>query len=205
VIEVLPAGRDALLVDLGSAAGARRAYRAIMAAVETGTMPRPRDVVPAARTVLVVGVSDADLMARVIRSYRDDPGVDQAGRLIELEVTFDGPDLADVGRHWRCDVDEVVARVRGTAYEVGFTGFTPGFAYLLPDGGWTEVPRRQTPRARVPAGSVGLAGPYCGVYPRATPGGWQLVGRTDAVLFDPQRTDPALLHPGHRVRFVDRG
>jgi KipI family sensor histidine kinase inhibitor len=205
VIDVLRAGSDAVLVDLGSTADAQRAYRAILAAVEAGTLPSPRDIVPAARTVLVVGLSAVDRISRVIETYPAEPAAQDAGRPVKIDVTFDGPDLADVGRHWHCDIDEVVGRVRSTTYDVGFTGFTPGFAYLIPDGDWTEVPRRASPRAQVPAGSVGLAGPYCGVYPRSTPGGWQLVGRTDAVLFDPQRRDPALLRPGDRVRLVDRG
>ncbi len=87
-------------------------------------------------------------------------------------------------------------------YLVAFLGFTPGFPYLVGLDPALHVPRRATPRTRVPAGSVGLAGSQTGVYPTASPGGWQLIGRTEAVLFDPDRDPPALLAPGDRLRFV---
>jgi KipI family sensor histidine kinase inhibitor len=99
------------------------------------------------------------------------------------------------------DEAEVVARHTAGEYRSGFCGFAPGFAYLTGLPPELHVPRRETPRTRVPAGAVGLAGPFAGAYPRASPGGWQLVGRTDAVLFDVDRDPPALLAPGIRVRF----
>jgi KipI family sensor histidine kinase inhibitor len=130
---------------------------------------------------------------------------DPTGRLVELPVVFDGPDLPDVARLTGRAVPALVAALTGVELTVAFGGFAPGFGYLtgLPED--LHVPRRETPRTRVPAGSVGLAGPYAGAYPRASPGGWQLVGRTDAVLFDVDRDPPALLVPGARVRFREVG
>jgi KipI family sensor histidine kinase inhibitor len=115
---------------------------------------------------------------------------------------FDGPDLDEVASLTGRTADGVVAALAAAELTVAFTGFAPGFGYLtgLPED--LHVPRRATPRTRVPAGAVGLAGPFAGAYPRASPGGWQLVGRTDAVLFDPDRDPPALLVPGATVRLV---
>jgi KipI family sensor histidine kinase inhibitor len=125
--------------------------------------------------------------------------------VLEVPVRYDGADLAEVAALWGCDVAEVVRRHTGDRWTVAFCGFAPGFGYLVADEGghhW-DVPRRDVPRTRVPAGSVGLAGPYTGAYPRASPGGWQLVGRTTLELFDATREPPALLTPGRPVRFVD--
>jgi len=118
-------------------------------------------------------------------------------------VRYDGPDLDDVATHLGITRSEVVARHTGQVWTVEFAGFAPGFAYLTGSEGDLEVPRRHSPRTRIPAGSVGLAGPYSGVYPRPSPGGWQLIGRTDVTLWDAERDPPALLTPGRRVRFVE--
>jgi KipI family sensor histidine kinase inhibitor len=99
------------------------------------------------------------------------------------------------------DADEVVRRHTGTEWTVAFCGFAPGFGYLTPDGEPWDVPRRDSPRTRVPAGAVALAGGFSGVYPRESPGGWQLIGRTDVAVFDVARDPAALLRPGVRVRF----
>ena len=168
------------------------------------------DVVPAARTVLLTGLThDPDAVAREIRTWTIPALAADAGPLVMLPVAFDGPDLADVAQLWGTTADAVVARLRDLEFRVGFSGFSPGFAYLtgLPEN--LAVPRRENPRTRVPAGSVGLAGRYCGVYPRESPGGWQLVGRVvdtglaDTELWDVERDPPALLTPGTRVRFTD--
>ena len=121
---------------------------------------------------------------------------------MELPVVYDGADLEDIASRWGTDVDGVVARHTGTAFVSAFCGFAPGFAYLAGLAGEYAVPRLDSPRTRVPAGAVGLAGPWCGVYPSESPGGWRLLGRTDARLWDPDRSRPALLAPGTRVRFV---
>ncbi|WP_256461167.1 5-oxoprolinase subunit B family protein [Blastococcus sp. PRF04-17] len=120
---------------------------------------------------------------------------------MELPVTFDGPDLPEVAELVEMPVPDVVRALTSVALTVAFSGFAPGFGYLTGLPQELHVPRRATPRTRVPAGSVGLAGPYAGAYPSESPGGWQLVGRTDAVLFDVHRDPPALLFPGTRVRF----
>ncbi len=128
-----------------------------------------------------------------------------AAEPVVLPVRYDGADLAEVAALWGVAEEEVARVHSGIEFRVAFCGFAPGFGYLtgLPER--LHVPRRATPRTAVPAGSVGLAGPYTGVYPRSSPGGWQLIGRTDAVLWDPAREPAALLAPGTRVRFEECG
>ena len=200
-LTVTPYGDRALLVEVPDPA----AVAAVRAALEAGPLPGQRDLVPAARTVLVVldrQPSDLDL-ATLRRLSPAAPAPDRGTAAVELPVVFDGEDLADVAGLTGRSVADVVAALTSPELTVAFCGFAPGFGYLtgLPDD--LHVPRRATPRTRVPAGSVALAGPYAGVYPQASPGGWQLVGRTDAVLFDVDRDPPALLSPGTVVRFRD--
>ena len=192
----LPVGPDALLVECADLAQMRALHATVL---ERGV--EAADVVPAARTVLLDGIADPAALAREIADWtllEPDAG---EGRLVELPVTYDGPDVAEVARHWGVAPEEVGARHAGTEFVVAFCGFAPGFAYLA--GLDTPVPRRESPRASVPAGSVGVAGTFTGVYPRESPGGWQLIGRTDAELWRPSHPEePALLTPGTRVRFV---
>jgi 5-oxoprolinase (ATP-hydrolysing) subunit B len=149
--------------------------------------------------------TDADALADTVRALWARPlQPRQAGRLVEIPVVYDGPDLADVATHCGLSPDEVVRRHTAADYIVYFIGFQPGFAYL---GGLDEslhTPRRAEPRTAVPAGSVGIGGAQTGIYPLATPGGWQLIGRTALPLFDPQAEPPTLLAPGDRVRFVEQ-
>lgn len=156
------------------------------------------DIVPGERTVLVDGASAASVSA-ALSGFRPSAPARPSG-LVRLPTVYDGEDLALAAHHLSLSVEELVARHSSTEFTVAFCGFAPGFGYLtgLP---WT-VPRLAAPRPRVPAGSVGLAGPYTGVYPSASPGGWLLVGRTDVRLFDVDASPPALLAPGTRVRFV---
>jgi len=197
-LRVLPYGDRALLVEVDGL----EAVAAVRAALARSPLPGQVDLVPAARTVLVVlDRPPADLDVAALR--RLPLGVvtgDDDVRTVELPVTFDGPDLSDVAQLTGRSVPELIAALTSTELTVAFGGFAPGFGYLtgLPED--LHVPRRATPRTRVPAGSVGLAGPFAGAYPQASPGGWQLVGRTDAVLFDVDRDPPALLTPGTRVR-----
>lgn len=161
------------------------------------------EVVPAAETVLVDGFRDRDALERALAAWV--PGAaPPVGAVVEVPTSYDGIDLDDVADRWGTDRAGVVERHGSLVFTSAFCGFAPGFAYLagLPED-WS-VPRLDTPRHRVPAGSVALAGTWCGVYPTASPGGWRLLGRTDAVLWDQSRPQPALLAPGTRVRFVPR-
>ncbi|RBY77078.1 allophanate hydrolase [Blastococcus sp. TF02-09] len=202
-MRVLPYGDRALLVEVDGP----EAVAAIRRALEAAPLPGQRDVVPAARTVLVVlDRRPTDLDATAVRRLPTaDAGPADGGPLVTVPVVLDGPDLAEVARLSGRSVPGVVAALTGVELTVAFSGFAPGFGYLtgLPED--LHVPRRETPRTRVPAGAVALAGPYAGIYPRSSPGGWQLVGRTDAVLFDVDRDPPALLVPGARVRFREVG
>jgi KipI family sensor histidine kinase inhibitor len=130
-----------------------------------------------------------------------------AGPAIEIAVQYggeDGPDLEAVAAAACCSASEVVAKHTGRLYRVYMIGFVPGFAYMGSVDPSIAMPRHRVPRERVPAGSVGITGEQTGVYPISTPGGWQLIGRTDAVMFDPTRTPASLLAPGDLVRFVER-
>ena len=192
-------GDRALLVELAGLP----AVTALRTALEASPLAGQVDLVPAAGTVLVV-LDRPPTEVDVVALRRLAPGPqppDGAAPLVELPVVFDGPDLADVAELTGRSVPDLVHALTGTELTVAFGGFSPGFGYLsgLPEE--LHVARRATPRTRVPAGSVGLAGPYAGAYPQESPGGWQLVGRTDAVLFDVDRDPPALLRPGIRVRF----
>lgn len=183
------------------------AVHALAAAVRAAGLPGVLDVVPGYRTVLVTTDEPARLMA--VRDALPQLGLSRppaadGGRRVEVPVVYDGADLAEVGRLTGLTEAEVVARHTAPLYLVAFLGFTPGFPYLVGLDPALHVPRRSTPRTVVPAGSVGLAGDQTGVYPRASPGGWQLLGRTEVVLFDPAREPPALLAPGDRLRFTDR-
>ena len=199
-MKVLPFGDAALLVELDDL----DAVLALAAAVRAERFDGVLDVVPAARTVLVVtepGMSLDPLAARVT-SLSPAPSADMAAsEAVEIEVVYDGPDLAEVARLTGLGEDEVVAAHTGTPWRIAFGGFAPGFAYLTGGDPRLSVPRRDEPRTTVPAGAVGLAGEYSGVYPRPSPGGWQLIGRTDVVLWDAERDPPALLAPGGSVRF----
>jgi KipI family sensor histidine kinase inhibitor len=129
----------------------------------------------------------------------------RAGRRIDIPVHYggeDGPDLVEVARHCGLTPEEVVRRHGAAEYVVYFIGFQPGFPYLGGLDATLHTPRRAEPRTAVPAGSVGIGGAQTGIYPLATPGGWQLIGRSRVALFDPQAEPPTLLAPGDRVRFV---
>ncbi|WP_148614761.1 5-oxoprolinase subunit B family protein [Nocardioides rubriscoriae] len=195
-MHLVPVGPSAYLAEV---AGAAVALDLASWARRTGV--DAVEVVPAARTVLFDGVVDPAALRRVLQRWR--PGAAAVdGDLVEVPTTYDGDDLDDVAERWGTDRAGVVARHAELTFTSAFCGFAPGFAYLtgLPDG--LAVPRLDSPRPRVPAGSVGLAGSWCGVYPTSSPGGWRLLGRTDVSLWDPARPQPALLAPGTRVRFV---
>jgi KipI family sensor histidine kinase inhibitor len=154
--------------------------------------------------------TDLAALERVIRDEeRRGSGSDAAPErpMVELAVRYggeDGPDLAAVAKWAQCSCDEVIERHASRTYRVYMLGFVPGFAYMGRVDSTIAAPRHRLPRERVPAGSVGIAGEQTGVYPIATPGGWQLIGRTEAVMFDSARAVPSLLQPGDLVRFVPR-
>lgn len=165
------------------------------------------DIVPAAETVLVC-FDPSSIALSAVRAWVDhavthpaDVDGAEAAPLIEIGVHYDGPDLVTASTAAGVSVETLIDDHQHAHWRVAFTGFAPGFGYLVADDWPHRLPRLAAPRTRVPAGSVALADGFSGVYPRATPGGWQLIGTTDVVLFDPERTPPALLSPGARVRF----
>ncbi len=173
------------------------------------------DVVPGHQTLLVVwdeGVADAAALVAKLQALASDPSDftlattdigDEPPAPVTVSVVYDGADLEAISAKLGLSRAAVVELHSGVEYTVAFTGFAPGFPYLIAaePSRLLELPRLHTPRTAVPAGSVAVAAGYCGVYPRRSPGGWNLLGRTDAVLFDAAREPPALLEPGARVRF----
>ncbi|KAA0102209.1 allophanate hydrolase subunit 1 [Mycolicibacterium sp. P1-18] len=195
-------GDQALLLDVDDTAD----VLAWCDAVRRAELPGVVEVVPAARTVLLVLAGprhQAPTRARLggLQVERSDITPAVPGAEVTIDVVYDGEDLDEVARLTGLSSDEVVAAHTAAPLRVGFGGFAPGFAYLVGGDERLHVPRRAEPRTKVPAGSVGLAGEFSGVYPRESPGGWQLIGRTDAVLWDVHRDPPALLVPGSWVRF----
>ena len=198
---VLPYGSGALLVEVSSLEEVMALYPALL----TARAPGIGELVPAARTILVpVDTSRLSLRAAErwitgVSASAPTPPADSP--LVTIDVVYDGEDLGEVA--------ELTGRTRmslidfhtAAEWRVAFIGFAPGFAYLASPSATLDVPRRATARTRVPVGSVGLGGQFSGVYPRASPGGWQLIGRTNATLWDVDRVPPALLSPGDRVRF----
>lgn len=203
ILQLRPAGRRAVLAQLPGNASVRKLVAAVrdqVAGLE--------EVVAGHETVLLVWeegrTPPADLherVAGVLASAHRDP----EPRTVTLDVRYDGPDLAEVAQACGVSAEEVVRRHLAATYEVGFLGFAPGFAYLLGGDPSLQPPRRASPRERVPAGSVALAGEYSAIYPSASPGGWHLLGACDAVLFDLDRAEPALLQTGTRVRLREAG
>lgn len=201
-MRMLRCADSGLLVELDDLG----AVRALHAALTQSPPPGVIDLVPAARTLLLrVDPVTAD-MAEVEYAVRTAPVGEIArhrSELLRIPVSYDGEDLRDVARLTGLTEREVVAEHTGVEWTVAFGGFAPGFGYLVGGSGRLEVPRRTESRTRVPAGSVALAGGFTGVYPRESPGGWQLIGVTDVELWRVDREPPALLRPGVRVRFEE--
>lgn len=197
---LLPYGRAAVLLETDDSVAALGLQRAVVAAGLAGVV----EAVPAARTVLV---SFTDAAARsaaepVLRGLVPVVAKGEQPRVVEVPTRYDGPDLDEVAELTGLSREAVVAAHTASTYRVDFIGFAPGFAYLSGVAPELQVPRRATPRTAVPPGSVALAGDLTAVYPRSSPGGWQLIGSTDLVTWDLSAEDPALFHPGDEVRFV---
>lgn len=200
-MRLLPCGSTALLVELDDLDEVLGYYAALLAEPPDGVV----DIVPAARTVMVVtdpARTDLATLEQFLRDTAARKDSRAGGDLVEIPVVYDGEDLADVAGLLGCDVAEVIRRHTADEWTVAFCGFAPGFGYLTGQSRW-DVSRRKSPRTKVPAGSVALAGEFSGVYPRESPGGWQLLGRTEVAVFDQTRDPAALLQPGRRVRFID--
>ncbi len=200
-MRLLPSGSTAVLVELDDLDEVLALYAALTEDRPAGVV----ELVPAARTLLVVvDLAQTSLAAVEAALRRTTPRGGHAGTCerLEVPVVYDGADLEDVASLLRCDVAELVRRHAAEEWTVAFCGFAPGFGYLTSASQSWDVPRRPSPRTRVPAGAVAIAGEFSGIYPRESPGGWQLLGRTDLVPFDLSREPAALLRPGVRVRFV---
>jgi KipI family sensor histidine kinase inhibitor len=209
-MRLLPCGDAALLAELDHLSDVLALRVAIDAERERegGALADVLDVVPAARTVLVRCRPSEGALGRVAERLSELDVTHHSsdeGPHVEIEVHYDGPDLADVAGLTGLSEDEIVRLHTDAEWTVAFTGFLPGFGYLVGGDERLAVPRRDESRTKVPAGSVGLAGEFTGAYPRESPGGWQLIGRTEARLWDPDREQPALLVPGTRVTFVRVG
>ncbi|GAA1337473.1 5-oxoprolinase/urea amidolyase family protein [Arthrobacter roseus] len=194
------AGTRAFLVELD----ALDAVLSLHAQLLEHPLPGQRDVLAAAETVLLRFETRVSALAghAAVEHLDFAEPVDVAGRTVTIEVVYDGEDLAEVGKLTGLGPDGVVEAHTAQTWTAAFGGFAPGFAYLHGENNVLDVPRRDTPRTAVPAGSVALAGHFSAVYPGKSPGGWQLIGRTSARMWELGRDEPALVRPGDSVRFV---
>ena len=201
-MRILRYGAHALLVECANLAEVTALHAELTRRRAAGTLPAVDDIVPAERTVLIDGIAEPAKLAADLPTWSLSAARPDRGPVIDIPVRYDGDDLAEVAAAWNVSAPQVAAIHSAHEYRVAFCGFTPGFAYLVGLPEPYQLPRRPTPRLSVPAGSVAVAGPYTGVYPRSSPGGWHLIGTTDADLWDLGRDEPALLVPGTTVRFI---
>jgi KipI family sensor histidine kinase inhibitor len=182
---------------------------ALTAALDAAEPPGLHDVVPSYRTILLAfdpEATDGATLATLVRQLAGEPSALEvaSGRAVTIPVAYGGthgPDLADVAAHTGLDADAICARHAAATYRVACMGFAPGFGFLVGMPPELTTPRRATPRTRVPAGSVAIGGAQTGVYPDDLPGGWNIIGRTPATLFELSRPEPFLIQPGDIVRF----
>lgn len=209
-MEVVPLGDSAIIVRLESGPNETSAVLHAMRTLQNAKLRGVIEIAPAYNTLGVfydaaeVGFAELthEIEAAAAGAITRDTAADS--RVIEIPVRYGGdfgPDLAHVAAHAAMSDEEVVRRHTAAEYLVSCVGFMPGFPYLIGLPNKLSTPRRATPRTHVPAGSVAIGGSQTGIYPTASPGGWNLIGRTDLSLFDPQREPPALLQAGDRVRF----
>lgn len=207
MIRLLPMGERAVLAEVAALAEVLVLHARLRASIPDGVT----DVVPAARTVLVqidpAVLSLAQARAWIEQAARDvgstaaQGGPGPAARTHQIDVRYDGPELDELAEVTGLGREALIDRHTSARWTVAFTGFAPGFGYLVSADWPFDIARRASPRTAVPAGAVGFAAEFCGVYPRETPGGWQLIGTTTATLFDRHAADPALLAPGDTVQF----
>jgi KipI family sensor histidine kinase inhibitor len=202
-VRFLPVGATAMLVELDGLEAVLALHAEIERRRAAGWAPGLVDVIPSARTILLDGVTDRDEVAGQLCGWDVPPAPPPDGSVVEIPCSYNGEDLAAVAASWRVSERDVARTHAAIEYRVAFCGFAPGFAYLSGLPPRYAVPRRTNPRTVVPVGSVAVADTYTGVYPRPSPGGWQIIGHTDALIWDPGKDPPALLTPGSRVRFVD--
>jgi KipI family sensor histidine kinase inhibitor len=197
MVRLLPYGRDALLAEYDTL------DEVLAAAAAVRRLPGLDDAVPAARTLLVRWTGAEPPALRGVLAAPP-PASSPPGEPVTIEVVYDGEDLVFVAASAGLSIEEVIDRHTAPEYTAAFCGFAPGFTYLAGLDPALHLPRRATPRIRVPQGAVAIAGEFSAVYPTASPGGWHLLGRSDALLFDLCRRPPALVEPGATVRFVAR-
>ena len=214
-LNILRYGAHALLVECADLTEMAALHAELLRRRSAGELPPVDDIVPAERTILIDGLQNPAALAATLPTWPLHPDMRTPtpsstahpieSHPIEIPVHYTAPDLPEVAAAWEVAPADVAAIHSAHEYRVAFCGFMPGFAYLtgLPER--FHLPRRPTPRASVPPGSVAVAGPYTGVYPRSSPGGWHLIGTTDADLWDLERDEPALLTPGSTVRFIPVG
>jgi len=193
-------GDTGLLIEVTGPDDAHRLAAAVTACNLKGVI----DVVPAMQTVLVAIDPDQTTLDKIepdIRSLESAPDTDSEPARVTVPVIYDGADLEFVAEHCGLTADDVIAAHTNSLWRAAFCGFVPGYAYLIGGDPRLEVPRRGESRVRVPEGSVGLAGPFSAVYPRESPGGWQLIGRTNVRLWDEHVDPPAIITPGTVVSF----
>ncbi|NML32005.1 5-oxoprolinase subunit PxpB [Paraburkholderia antibiotica] len=209
---IFPLGDTALVCAAPSPATLECQRRVWAAALAARDWPQVLEVVPGMNNLTLVFDpldTDADALGEQLLAAWNAADEDTApGREVEIPVQYGGEfglDLQAVAEHTGLTAREVVERHAGGDYVVFFLGFQPGFAYMGGLEAALHAPRRASPRLEVAAGSVGIGGEQTGIYPAVSPGGWQLIGRTDVPLFDPVRRPPTLLQPGDRVRFTIAG
>jgi KipI family sensor histidine kinase inhibitor len=198
-VKVLPCGDRGLLLEVDDLEAVLDLY----ASLQDAELPGVTDLVPAACTVLVTtdGRVSLDEVRRRVVALPTARRVGRPRRTVQVPVSYGGPDLGVAAEAVGMSPEALVRMHTSSPWTVAFTGFLPGFAYLVSPSATTPVPRRHEPRTRVPRGSVALGGEFTGIYPKESPGGWQLIGRTDLALFELEREPPALLVPGMHVRF----
>ncbi|MDL9938021.1 allophanate hydrolase subunit 1 [Gordonia sp. ABSL1-1] len=217
-MRVLPAGADAVVLDFSDVPDAADAVlgacAAVQAAITSGLLTGVTDLIPSAHTLLVQAETGRGIdilgVRRALRTRQDaESPTTRTTAAVTIPVVYDGADLDAVATQLQMTVDEVIAAHRDTRWTVQFMGFAPGFGYLVPTGAapnpLTGVARRTDPRTQVPCGSVAIAAGYSAIYPRDSPGGWQLLGHTTIGLWDENAQPPALLAPGTIVTFTDEG